>query len=158
MEFLEKNLEDIIYDAPNPDLRDQGLEIYGFKRRQVRIGNYGVCDLLVHARDYEFPLCPVHFTIFELKKDCIDAEAFLQAIRYARGLQSYLINHRGFYHFTIDICLVGRIIDMHSPFPYLPSFMTNLKLFTYKYSYDGIQFKEEKNYKLIEEGFHGVKR
>lgn len=158
MDFLEKDLEDIIYEAPNPELRERGLIIYGLKRRQVRIGNYGICDLLVHAREEDLVDSPVIFTIFELKKDCIGQSTFFQALKYARGLQSYLINTRGFFNFKIRITLVGRTIDLDTSFPYLPMIFEDVRLFTYSYSYSGIQFTEGAYYKLIEEGFYGRQR
>ena len=47
MNFLEKNLEDIIFETDNVDLRKRDLFIFGKKKRQVRIGNYGTCDTMV---------------------------------------------------------------------------------------------------------------
>jgi len=46
MNFLEKNLETILIETPNELLRNRGLKIYGKKRNQVRLGNYGIADLI----------------------------------------------------------------------------------------------------------------
>lgn len=51
MDFLEKDLEDIIWNASQTDigreeLKKRGLEIHGKMYRQVNLGDYGRCDLL----------------------------------------------------------------------------------------------------------------
>ena len=46
MSFLEKDLEDIIFETDNDLLFEHGLFIDGQKKRQVRIGNYGIADLI----------------------------------------------------------------------------------------------------------------
>ena len=38
MEFLEKDLEQIIWEASDNDLEDAGLDFYGKRFRQLRIG------------------------------------------------------------------------------------------------------------------------
>jgi hypothetical protein len=50
MNFLEKNLEDIIFETHENKLRDRGLEISGKKLRQLRIGNYGIADMITYTR------------------------------------------------------------------------------------------------------------
>ena len=40
MDFLEKDLEDIIYNASNEQLDKRGLRVRGKRFRQLRIGNY----------------------------------------------------------------------------------------------------------------------
>lgn len=45
-DFLEKTLEDIIFETSNDDLKERGLWICGNKKRQVKIGNYGIADLI----------------------------------------------------------------------------------------------------------------
>lgn len=53
MNFLEKNLEDIIYETNNKYLRERGLFINGIKKRQLRIGNYGIADIVTFKKgDY----------------------------------------------------------------------------------------------------------
>ena len=50
MKFLEKDLEEIIFETSNKELNERGLFVYGKKYRQLRIGNYGVADLVVVDR------------------------------------------------------------------------------------------------------------
>lgn len=50
MKFLEKDLEDIIFNADNESLQSRGLEIRGFKKRQLNIGNYGIADIVTFER------------------------------------------------------------------------------------------------------------
>lgn len=45
-EFFEKTLEDIIFNTDNELLCEHGLLISGKKLRQVKIGNYGIADLI----------------------------------------------------------------------------------------------------------------
>ena len=50
MKFLEKDLEEIIWDAYKNDklslINNRGLFINGLIKRQLRIGNYGIADLV----------------------------------------------------------------------------------------------------------------
>jgi hypothetical protein len=176
MNFLERDLEDIIFNTENDLLRDRGLEIHGKKKRQVQLGNYGISDLITVERDYtnqydideylskeknsnifynykEFYL---KFTIYELKQNCIDNNAFLQAIKYVRGLSSYLQSHRNI-EYKINIVLIGKQISLNDNVSYLPNIFLyddcSVKIYTYIYNYDGISFNEINDYKLTNEGF-----
>jgi len=150
MNFLEKNLEDIIFDTPNERLQERGLDISGIKKRQVWIGNYGTCDLLSISRE----LYKIYITVFELKKEQVDVNTFLQAIRYTKGVKSFFeknLSNRGF-HLEINTVLIGSCFDNKNGFCYLPEF-ANVTIYTYEYNFDGISFKELGTYALLNEGF-----
>lgn len=163
MKFLEKNLEDIIFETPNEKLQNRGLDIYGHKRRQVKIGNYGIADLITFEKpQYEKSLFDESIghwednkiTIYELKQKEINFGSFNQALRYYRGIERYLESYRILTKETrIEICLIGESIDLNSSFSYLDSFSDKIKIFTYKYDFDGITFEHRFNFSLVNEGF-----
>jgi hypothetical protein len=151
MIFLEKDLERIIKDTPNSFLKERGLSINGFKKRQVRIGNYGIADLITAkyvTNKYE---CRLKITVYELKQDVIDVNTFLQAVGYVRGIYQYFEEYREIEP-EIYICLVGKRIKTDN-FCYLPAIYNNISLYTYDYNYDGIKFTEHNSYSLIDKGF-----
>lgn len=181
MEFLEKDLEQIIWESSNEQLEEAGISISGSKRfRQLKIGNYGIADLVVLDRTnaYDFKkhqtstsLNYITIKVCELKKDAIGIAAFLQAVRYVKGIKRY-IEHRGLFsdcNVSYEIVLVGRTIDASGAFIYLPDivngsfdfFVENfheekslyLSYYTYDYKIDGLKFKSHYNYMLTEEGF-----
>lgn len=159
MNFLEKDLEHIIFEADNEDLKNKGLYIRGFKRRQFRIGNYGTCDLVafkfVRNQNNERVLL---IQVFELKKDVLTPDSFWQILRYWKGIKEYLTNHREVsFEFHVELKLVGKGVDInHESFCYLPAFIPALKLTMYSYTYtiDGLEFEQyTPYYKLINSGF-----
>lgn len=156
MDFLEKDLEEIIFNSSKKSLSDRGLFITGGKfYRQLSIGNYGRADLVSFYRDESM----VYITVTEIKKDKIGISAFLQAIGYARGIQRYINKRKPHMNISINIVLIGREIDKNSTFSYLPSVLPYmdydmfLTCYTYRYDLDGLYFKEEDGYCLIDEGF-----
>lgn len=174
MKFLEKDLEQIIYESKNEDLRIRNLPIYGYKIRQLRIGNYGIADLVTIEKDYRFiykrrkivsTLPHLVITVYELKKENVGISAYLQAVGYAKGVQSYL-RKRGFYRFEINISLVGKDIDTSGSFCFITDLFINnyvedpcgciskLKYYTYSYDLKGLTFKCINGYGLTDEGFN----
>lgn len=156
MKFLEKDLEQIIFETENKLLQVRGLDIYGKKIRQVNIGNYGIADLVTLSKNiYDKE---VTITIYELKKDQIGVNALFQAIRYTRGIQRFF-QERDFNYYRVgyimkfEIILVGSELDFNSSFAYVPEIFENVRLFTYSYDFDGIYFSQKSGYKLINEGF-----
>lgn len=176
MDFLEKDLEQIIYEATDEQLFDH-LYLSGKRFRQLKIGNYGISDLIFVRREYKEHIdydnftsrimdCGLVITICELKKDKIGISAFLQAINYAKGVKEYL-EKREFYNFNIEILLCGKSIDLSGGFIYLTDlfnqneedetqFTRSIKCidyYTYSYTFDGIKFKKEHGYRLTNNGF-----
>lgn len=166
MDFYECDLEEIIMSADKDILADRGLWLPNHYKNQVKIGNYGVADIVGYEIEYfEHPSDPsfhVEKTIrvFELKKDSISVSAFLQAVRYIKGIQRYFTKTgRDIYEYKWNISLIGK--DVNSDLCYLPDLLLeectdynlSLNIFTYKYCVTGIKFNQVSGYKLVEEGF-----
>lgn len=150
MTFLEKDLEEIIYNTKNELLQIRGLWIEGKKFRQLKIGNYGISDVITVNRNYEINRLSI--TIYELKKDAIGVSTFMQAVRYAKGIHSWLRKHKSF-EYDLRFALVGKYIDFNTDLVYLPDIYENIELYTYEYEFDGIHFKPHRMYTLTNEGF-----
>lgn len=155
MKFLEKDLEEIIFKAKKQDLKQKGLNVKGKVYRQLRIGNYGVADLVTFEREFcrEWGAHNLVITVYELKKDKIGISTFLQALGYLKGIKRYLSDRYPSYHLCYKIVLIGKIIDISSTFVYLSDFYDDLENYTYDYGINGIEFKKQKGYKLTNENF-----
>lgn len=154
MEFLEKDLEDIIFETDNCDLQDRGLIVHSNKKRQVRIGNYGIADIVSWARDYNV----LYIDVMELKKDYVNNNTFMQAIRYAKGIERYFQKRRPNIKVLISITLVGRYVDLTQDVCFLPDIIKTttegiISIYTYNYTALGIEFTEIENLSLTNEGF-----
>jgi len=158
MKFLERDLEEIIETTNREDLIESGLEITGKLFRQLRIGNYGIADLITIEKGFEkgFDGEYYHFfyvTVYELKKDKISMSAYLQAIGYAKGIQSF-IRKRFNSECYFDIVLIGKKINTDSELCYLPDIFDNVRFYTYEFRIDGLKFQEQKNYYKQIENFN----
>jgi hypothetical protein len=165
MKFLERDLEEIIWNADKELLSERGLTLSGKFKRQLRIGNYGIADIVTFEKpDYDFvnneKILYGHgrIQVIELKNDSISISAFLQAVRYIKGIKSYLKKRQfNTNDFQYVITLIGRKLDTESDLIYLPDIINtsniSVELYTYKYDFDGITFVEEYGYKLSNEGF-----
>jgi len=162
MDFLEKDLEQIIFDADHEELFDRGLFLYGAKKRQLNIGNYGIADIVYFHRVREPIGNYLVVTIVELKQKQINVGTFLQAIRYAKGIERYLKKRKFSFYVKFEIMLIGRTVDINSSFSYMFDFFRNdlnygdatrVSGYTYDYDIDGISFREVADYKLSKEGF-----
>ena len=165
MKFLEVDLEEIICKTENDLLVERGLNIFGHKKRQVRLGNYGIADIITFERPTRFfeNIQKGKITIYELKKDKISVSAFFQALRYLKGCTRYLEKRDfDFLHFDLEICLIGKEIDLESSVSYLGDLfendvimesVTKISLYTYNYDIDGLSFQKVEGYKLKNEGF-----
>jgi hypothetical protein len=162
MDFLEKDLEQIIFDAHDETLHNRGLYLYGTKKRQLNIGNYGIADIVSFCRARHPSGSYLIITIVELKQKQINVGTFLQAIRYAKGIDRYLKKRNFSFQVKFEIMLIGRNIDTSSSFPYIFDFFNNrindknatrVSGYTYDYDIDGISFTEVNDYKLTKEGF-----
>jgi hypothetical protein len=177
MNFLEKDLEQIIYEADKELLAEKGLRVNGKLLRQVRIGNYGIADLVSIQRPYQDTVFEYQekglITIYELKKDNISVSAFLQAIGYAKGIMRWMQQHPkkikclNIENYDINIVLIGKNIDKSSEFIFLNDLLDSshlgytyiqkpflcVEMFTYEYDINGIYFKQHIGYKKTNEGF-----
>jgi len=169
MNFLEKDLETIIFETPNEKLVERGLDIEGFKKRQLRIGNYGIADIVTFSFRENADLEKINgkwevlsvnpylsIEVFELKQKKIDFNTLAQCARYAKGIERYLKYREVSFEYRISLNLIGNEIEINGDFVYLLSdnFLSNVNVFTYEYGFDGIRFNYLSNgYSLIEEGF-----
>jgi len=179
MEFLEKDLETIIWEASDEQLEKTGLYFSGRRFRQLKIGNYGIADLITAEKtpivDYDrktkketFMGSYLNITIYELKKDKIGVSAFLQAISYAKGIKDYL-EKREFNNFIFNIVLVGKSVDLSGSVCFLEDLIgftifddsisdnfgkiESLSFYTYSVNIDGLRFENKSGYGLINKGF-----
>lgn len=174
MNFLEKDLEQIIYEADRKELENSGLPIYGTLFKQLRIGNYGIADLVSVDKEYNYfedrkiKVNPyLSITVYELKKDKIGIAAFLQAVKYVNGISSFLLQ-RGFHNVLFSIALVGSKIDTSGSFCSLPGLILGdeqypehqlscLNFYTYSYGINGLKFNSDYCFSKIEnEGFDSM--
>jgi hypothetical protein len=168
MEFLEKDLEQIIYETSSDLLESKGLEVCGKRYRQLRIGAYGIADLVtVELTNYLIhqgsKLCLI-ITVYELKKERAGISAFLQAVRYVKGISQYL-NKRNLFNITLNvfykIVIIGKEIEINSDYIFLTDFLyydypnslqvgrlIDLNNYSYRIDINGLQFKHECNYHL----------
>ena len=174
MKFLEKDLEQIIYESSDDELGELDLWVRGKRFRQLRIGNYGIADMVTFQRPYlntepiEQRFSAPEVTVFEFKKDKINLGTFLQALRYIRGIQDYLETKNkdfltgqsffdwgeGLEHIGVKyrIVLIGKNIDVGNDYIYLTNFC-NCEFFTYDYTLNGLSLKSHFDYSLINKGF-----
>ncbi len=174
MKFLEKDLEEIIYNTylNSPEkLRKKNLYMHGSIKRQLKIGNYGILDLLTITRDYEYEFVPVWdeekrifeckevirpilvLTVYELKKEKVGISAFLQCYGYIKGLKEWFKENKPKIRVRFESVLIGKELDTSGSFCYLPELIHELEVYTYSYDVDGLNFKNERDYKLTNKGF-----
>jgi hypothetical protein len=172
MYLLETDLEEIIFYSDRQELSERGLDVKGELRRQLRIGNYGVADLVSFERAYidftkKRPF--LHVTIYELKKDKIGISAFLQAVKYSKGIKSYLKRRKPDMLTSFSIVLIGSDVDNSGSMCYLPDLLDhtlsttiplgnlcNVDFYEYKYNLKGVNFQCSSEYNLINDGFNLV--
>lgn len=172
MTFLEKDLESIIYDATFDQLLDKGLWLRGKKYRQLKVGNYGITDIVSIQRPYYHPhyekVLKGTITILELKKDKIGLHTFDQLIRYAIGVKYYLEQRNLLTHYNLSLVAIGKELDLSSSFCYMPDLFNqdisevfmdgNEPIITfsalkYQYDFNGINFEDIQGYALKNNGF-----
>lgn len=151
-------MEDIIYNTPNEELQQRGLNLQGNKMRQVNLMGYGIIDLLVWERDYVAKR--LNIKVIELKKDQIDKDALSQLIRYLRGVQRYL-EFRNVNNYVLSGLLIGSEVSL-GDFVFLTDliaytgdegYLQSLEYMTFKYEFDGIHFEDENGYYRKKEGW-----
>lgn len=155
-EFLEKSLEDVIYDSANDSyqrelLKQHGLPIRGKMYRQLDLGAYGRADLVTFCLGNKaFETRTLYVDVYELKRGVLTIEALLQANRYLTALET-------FFSETKDICerflfqgrviLIGSEIENGNDFSrllcHLPSHNIDIeyRFYTYKFCLGGLYFR-----------------
>ncbi len=158
--FLEKDLEEILFSAPQSEIRKRGLRCYRYDSisQQINLGAYGITDI-VTIKNEGYRRIPgmrsIIVTIYELKHRNINTEVLIQAARYYKGISDFCNENFNLKNTEIEyqICLIGSTIDKSSGFVYLSDLFDNLSVYTFDYKIDGIQFKEESGYSLINPQF-----
>jgi len=167
MEFLEKDLEQIICEADNDLLQEKGLYVNGIKKRQLRIGNYRIADIVMFNRTYDYDFTDnkyipyLEITILELKKEKVGIGAFLQSLKYCKGIKTFFELKKPNIKFKMNIVLASKEVDKNGDFIFLTDlisndsygFINNIDLYSFKYDINGIIFKKECEYNLIHKGF-----
>jgi len=166
MKFLEKDLEQIIFETENDVLEDRGLFIAGKKLRQVKLGNYGVIDLLTIERctdDFSDKKIykKIHVGIYELKLNEINLNALMQSMRYLIGVQEFIKERYSDFLFEYSINLIGSKLDFKNDDCFLLSFINQVNteelcVVFYEYDFDinGMNFnKRTPYYKKSYNGF-----
>jgi hypothetical protein len=160
MKFLEKDLETIIYESGRDLLDERGLAIEGKLLRQVKIGNYGIADLIYYSRPYykgKKLFFPGQVTIIELKKEKIGIASFLQSIQYVKGVITYLESKNVSHLFDINIKLIGKELDTQGSFCFITDLLNvkgcgTIEFYTYDFKIDGINFNLESGYDFKNNG------
>lgn len=159
MKFLENDLENIIYDSNKIELAKRGLNIKGTVLRQLRLGNYGVADLVSFSKgeyDLTYGGHDVSIiTVYELKKDAVGYDTLGQALRYVQGIKRYLKLRGVMINYIVKIVLVGRKISDTYDFSIgMGGFDGLAEVYTYDYSLNGLIFKKESGYYYTNEYFN----
>lgn len=143
MQFLEKDLEEILSTASQSAIVNRGLDCFDHEQlfRQFSLGDYGRMDLLgiSHYKNR------VDVTIYELKQNDVNTAALHQALGYMKALQKmepFFGNLTVFY----TIVLIGRCVDLKDNLCFLPEIARGVKIYTYDYQFDGIHFEQPKFY------------
>lgn len=146
MDFLEKDLEDIIWEAQKTDngrdlLSKRGLDVQGMMYRQVYLAEYGRLDLLgveiISQSD-------IKATIYELKQGRIGIETIMQACRYGTGVREYIEKKYNLNRpVKIRFVLLGKSLDTSSDFVFLHNHFNDSEIYTYQYKVDGLYFNRE---------------
>jgi hypothetical protein len=131
-DFLEKTLEDIIYNYSHK-IHEQGFcEFYLNKERQFRLPSGRIIDILT----WEIKGDVLYFKIIELKRGCCDEAAFWQGLAYLNEFVAYIYPH--FSNIRSKIILCGRSISEN--IENLLMVTGHAHAYVYKYAYDGIRF------------------
>tara|TARA_A100000171_G_scaffold52301_2_gene70006 strand:- start:1205 stop:1696 length:492 start_codon:yes stop_codon:yes gene_type:complete len=150
MQLLERELQQLIMETPNEKLRERGLEIYGKKRSEVVIGNYGRADIIASNIHRVKGKAIFNLTLFELKKAAIRMDALAQACRYKRGIESYMSKRFPESEVLVQIVLIGTELSDDMLWTQSCSYFDCYKCL---YDYEGIKFEHASDIVLINEGF-----
>lgn len=155
MKFLEKNLEDLIYENANTEegqklLEERGLDLRGRTYRQVSMGKYGIADLINIFASTEriqkgFSVHHLIVDIIELKKDIVNVDTLLQAVGYKKAVDEYLDGYcaKAWDDYEVRVTLIGQKLETSSNFVFLLNELDWVKVYTYSYSIKGLMFTDE---------------
>jgi hypothetical protein len=151
MNILEQEIENVVWSAIQANkheiLNERGLPIFNeFSYiTQMELSTYGRADIVGLK---VWPIKPgeqnrtISVHIFELKKDAIGVNTFLQALRYAKGVTemiTYAFNT--IFIFNVHIMLVGKTIE-ESAFTMASDLLYKIHLFKYRIDLEkGLRFE-----------------
>lgn len=147
MNFLEKDLETILWESPS-ECEARGFSVLqmayfgkGRRIRQMQLGPYGIADL-VHVY-YNPQNNQAWVQIIECKKDKVNADTYLQARRYVSGVKQAFISSdlpRCQVHYSV--ILVGASLDTSGALQHVIADDINCHTYRYSYKVDGIHFED----------------
>lgn len=135
-DFLEKTLEDIIYENRNVIHTRGFMQIKDTAFRQVILPSGRKIDIL----GFDIKNGGLYCDIYELKRDTINSDAVCQAYNYYLELKHSTKDH--FTSFSAQLVMVGR---KYEAVPILDALPIPVKVYNYEYRMDGIFFKEMTN-------------
>lgn len=153
MNFLEKNLETIIWENYNA-CAERGLclkqhgticESEILRLRQPALHPYGIADLVnIYYDAYKRQLA---IQVIECKKAAIDLDTYKQAKRYESAYRHFLQDIIAHLEGTdgsvvFENVLVGASFDATNDLSFLYNSDANCSAYTYSYGVDGIIFTE----------------
>lgn len=163
MEFSEKKIEDLIYNAIKSGNIEQlgsrgmyGVGRYKFFCRQLFLGEYGRLDLVGlnyrHGHGYFEPENKVlEVGLFEIKKGEIDYKAFIQAVRYCKAIHHYCDPFSITTNFKIY--LIGTSVSKDD-FCYISDILDGVEIYSVVLDLEkGIRFNREMGYTLSNPNF-----
>jgi len=149
MNILECDIEDLVFNSKNEILLSRGLDLCRNKQRQVRLGSYGIADVICWELIEKYNR-KIKIQIVELKKEVIDCNALMQACRYQTAIQQ-IIDRRNFNNteFEFEVILIGKKIQEHGDFVFTLNTFKNIKCYTYSLDTQfGLKFYREYDYKF----------
>jgi hypothetical protein len=158
MKFLEKDLETIIYKHKEICCERGLYECFPGEHsqlfRQVKLGRYGVADLIAVDFTHNIPVSDLgvrthrklRINIIECKLKEINITAYLQAKRYKTAIKQ-LLKRYNLKNTRIDfhIVLVGKTLDDVSDFVFQLNDDYGCSVYTYEYGPNGIEFTDHEN-------------
>lgn len=154
MNFLEKDLEDIIYSCVIDEdgarlISERGLgDIVNQQRRQVwkrqlEIDGCGIADIVVFQRNPYYQ-DHIHFTVIELKQGVVNKRAVYQCHKYIEGISEYLAS-RSIKHTSFGY-VIGRSVNIDLDKNEVGE-IGYIQPYVYSYALDGLCFyKVQQNY------------
>lgn len=154
MEFLEKDLEDILFQAyqngNQSEIEKRGLHTFkhDYLVRQLNLGSYGIADLVgikLCPSRYKFDESFSSITIYELKKGEINLSTFNQIVKYGKAIIDYM-SSQGIYGCYVNYVIIGRKINPNADNLWLLNdAFKNVKTYTYNYDFEGVKFNYNGN-------------
>lgn len=135
-DFLEKTLEQLIF-LNRKVVHERGLPaFYKNAERQFRLPSGKIIDIFSFEFVHENSL---HCRIYELKKDLLTIDSFLQILNYYNEIFGLL--YPSFASIKVEGILVGSGItpDLEG----IEEPITDISFYVYRYDFDGLKFEKQ---------------